>query len=176
MGFIILGMFAGGVTATQGALLQMINHGLSTGALFLLVGVAYDRRHTRLIEDYGGLAAVMPVYTFSFLVATLASIGLPGLNGFVGELLILLGTYQSSPWAAALGATGVVLGAVYMLSLVQRVFWNPLTHEENRSLSDMNWRERLSFAPLLVFMVWIGVHPTTFLRLTEKTIEKLLGG
>ncbi len=176
MGFIVLGMFAGGVTATQGALLQMVNHGLSTGALFLLVGVIYDRRHTRMIEDYGGLAAVMPVYTGTFLLATLASIGLPGLNGFVGEFLILLGTYQNHPVAAALGATGVILGAVYMLSLVQRVFWNPLVHEENRSLSDISWREMASFAPLAVFMVWIGVHPTTFLTLSEKAVQKLLGG
>lgn len=176
MGFIILGLFAGGVTATQGALLQMINHGLSTGALFLLVGVIYDRRHTRLIEDYGGLAAVMPVYTATFMLATLASIGLPGLNGFVGELLILLGTYQSLPWAAALGATGIILGAVYMLTLVQRVFWNALAHEENRHLTDINGRELAAFAPLAVLMVWIGVHPTTFLSLSEAAVSKLLGG
>ncbi len=176
MGFIILGLFAGGVTATQGALLQMINHGLSTGALFLLVGVIYDRRHTRLIEDYGGLAAVMPVYTGAFLLATLASIGLPGLNGFVGELVILLGTYQSLPWATALGATGIIFGAVYMLTLVQRVFWNALAHEENRQLPDINWRELAAFAPLAVLMVWIGVHPTTFLSLSEAAVTKLLGG
>ncbi|MGQ9836080.1 MAG: complex I subunit 4 family protein [Thermoanaerobaculaceae bacterium] len=176
MGFIILGMFAGGTTAVQGALLQMINHGLSTGALFLLVGVIYDRRHTRLIEDYGGLASVMPVYTGTFLLATLASIGLPGLNGFVGEFLILMGTYQSHPWAAALGATGVILGAVYMLSLVQRVFWQGVTHEENRTLQEINWRELLSFAPLAVLMVWIGVHPLTFLALTEAAVQKLVGG
>jgi len=176
MGFIVLGMFAGGLTATQGALLQMINHGLSTGALFLLVGVVYDRRHTRLIEDYGGLAAVMPVYTGAFLLATLASIGVPLLNGFVGEFLILLGSYQSQPVAAALGATGVILGAVYMLSLVERVFWNALVHEENRSLEDMSLRELASFAPLAVCMVWIGVHPVTFLRLTEATLQKIVGG
>lgn len=176
MGFIILGMFAGGTTAVQGALLQMINHGLSTGALFLLVGVIYDRRHTRLIEDYGGLASVMPVYTGTFLLATLASIGLPGLNGFVGEFLILMGTYQSHPWAAALGATGVILGAVYMLSLVQQVFWQGVTHEENRTLQEINWRELLSFAPLAVLMVWIGVHPVTFLALTEAAVQKLVGG
>lgn len=176
MGFIILGLFAGGVTATQGALIQMINHGLSTGALFLLVGVIYDRRHTRMIEDYGGLAAVMPVYTGSFLLATLASIGLPGLNGFVGEFLILVGAYQTHPVAAALGATGVILGAVYMLSLVQRVFWNPLTHEENRALPDITWRELVSFAPLSVLMVWIGVYPATFLSLSEKAVQKLIGG
>ncbi|MCS7182205.1 MAG: NADH-quinone oxidoreductase subunit M [Thermoanaerobaculum sp.] len=176
MGFIILGMFAGGVVATQGALLQMVNHGLSTGALFLLVGVLYDRRHTRMIEDYGGLAAVMPLYTGTFLLATLASVGLPGLNGFVGEFLILLGTYQSQPVAAAIGATGVILGAVYMLSLVQRVFWNPLSHEENLNLPDISWRELTSFAPLAVLMVWIGVYPTTFLSLSEKAVQKLLGG
>ncbi|MFI5143566.1 MAG: NuoM family protein [Thermoanaerobaculales bacterium] len=176
MGFIVLGLFAGTVASTQGALLQMVNHGLSTGALFLLVGVIYDRRHTRLIEDYGGLAKVMPLYTGAFLIATLASIGLPGLNGFVGEFLILTGSFTSHPTAVAIGATGIVLGAIYMLSLVHRVFWNPLQHEENRSLSDLAWREVLAFVPLALFMFWIGVHPQTFLSLTETAVRRLIGG
>ncbi|MEP0773809.1 MAG: NADH-quinone oxidoreductase subunit M [Acidobacteriota bacterium] len=176
MGFIILGLFAGTVASTQGALIQMINHGLSTGALFMLVGVIYDRRHTRLIEDFGGLAKVMPLYTFAFLLATLSSIGLPGLNGFVGEFLILTGAFARHPLAVALGATGIVLGAIYMLSLVQRVFWNALVHEENRTLSDLTWREALAFAPLAVFMVWIGVQPGTFLRLSEAAVRHLIGG
>jgi NADH-quinone oxidoreductase subunit M len=176
MGFIILGLFAGTVASTQGALIQMVNHGLSTGALFMLVGVIYDRRHTRLIEDFGGLAAVMPAYTFAFLLATLSSIGLPGLNGFVGEFLILTGAFAEHPLAVACGATGIVLGAVYMLSLVQRVFWNALVHEENRTLSDLTWREWLAFAPLAVFMVWIGVQPGTFLALSEAAVRHLIGG
>ncbi len=176
MGFIILGLFAGTLTSTQGALIQMINHGLSTGALFLLVGVIYDRRHTRMIEDFGGLAAVMPLYTGAFLLSTLASIGLPGLNGFVGEFLILTGAFASHPVAVVLAATGIVLGAVYMLSLVQRVFWNALRHEENRTLADLTWQEVLAFAPLGVFMVWIGVHPGTFLTLTEAAVRRLIGG
>ncbi len=176
MGFIILGLFAGTVASTQGALIQMINHGLSTGALFMLVGVIYDRRHTRLIEDFGGLAKVMPLYTFAFLLATLSSIGLPGLNGFVGEFLILTGAFAEHPLAVALAATGIVLGAIYMLSLVQRVFWNALVHEENRNLTDLTWREALAFAPLALFMVWIGVQPGTFLRLSEAAVRHLIGG
>ena len=176
MGFIVLGLFAGSVASTQGALLQMINHGLSTGALFLLVGVIYDRRHTRLIEDYGGLAKVMPLYTGAFLIATLASIGLPGLNGFVGEFLILTGSFAAHPIAVAIGASGIVLGAIYMLSLVQRTFWNPLDREENRSLPDLTWREALAFSPLAVLMFWIGVHPQTFLSLSETAVRRLIGG
>jgi len=176
MGFIILGMFAGTVASTQGALLQMVNHGLSTGALFMLVGMIYDRRHTRLIEDYGGLAKVMPLYTGAFLIATLSSIGLPGLNGFVGEFLILTGAFAATPTAVILGATGIVLGAVYMLSLVERVFWNELRHDENRQLADMSVREVLAFAPLAVFMVWIGVSPGTFLGLSEAAVRALVGG
>jgi NADH-quinone oxidoreductase subunit M len=176
MGFIVLGLFAGTLASTQGALLQMVNHGISTGALFLLVGVVYDRRHTRLIEDFGGLAAVMPLYTGAFILATLSSIGLPGLNGFVGEFLILGGAFPRHPAIVAVAATGIVLGAVYMLSLVRRVFWNPLTIEENRSLADLTWREALAFAPLAFFMVWIGVHPGTFLSLSEAAVRRLIGG
>ena len=176
MGFVVLGLFAGTLASTQGALLQMINHGLSTGALFLLVGVIYDRRHTRLIEDFGGLAAVMPLYTGAFLLATLASIGLPGLNGFVGEFLILTGSFARYPAAVVLATTGIVLGAVYMLSLVQRVFWNAITQPENRSLADLTWQEALAFAPLGVLMIWIGVHPGTFLSLSEAAVRRLIGG
>jgi NADH-quinone oxidoreductase subunit M len=176
MGFIVLGLFAGTVASTQGALIQMVNHGLSTGALFMLVGVVYDRRHTRLIEDYGGLATVMPVYTAAFLLATLSSIGLPGLNGFVGEFLILTGSYARHPVAVVLASTGIVLGAVYMLSLVERVFWNSLTHDENRTLADMTWRELLAFSPLAVLMVWVGVQPGTFLSLSETAVRRLIGG
>jgi NADH-quinone oxidoreductase subunit M len=176
MGFIVLGLFAGTLASTQGALIQMINHGLSTGALFLLVGVIYDRRHTRLIEDFGGLAAVMPLYTGAFLLATFASIGLPGLNGFVGEFLILTGSFARYPAAVVLAATGIVLGAVYMLSLIQRVFWNAISQPENRTLADLTWQEALAFAPLGILMVWIGVHPGTFLSLSETAVRRLIGG
>jgi NADH-quinone oxidoreductase subunit M len=176
MGFIVLGLFAGTVVSTQGALLQMVNHGLSTGALFMLVGVIYDRRHTRLIEDFGGLAAVMPLYTGAFLIATLGSIGVPGLNGFVGEFLILIGSYSAFKVATIVASTGVLLGAIYMLTLVQRVFWNPLVHEENKGLADLSWREILAFSPLAVMMLWIGVYPATFLAVSEATIRSIVGG
>ena len=174
LGFVMLGLAGGTLASTQGAVLQMVNHGLSTGALFLLVGVVYERRHTRLIADYGGIAGVVPVYTGIFLFVTLSSIGLPGLNGFVGEFLILAGTWAKHPAFVVLGALGIIFGAVYMLWMVQRVFWNPLVHEENRSLADMNLREVAAVLPLMVFIVWIGVHPTTFLSPMEAAVRLLL--
>ncbi len=175
LGFVMLGLAGGTVASTQGAILQMVNHGLSTGALFLLVGVIYERRHTRLIADYGGIAKVMPVYTAVFLLVTLSSIGLPGLNGFVGEFLILAGSWSSQPVAVVVAALGIIFGAVYMLWMVERVFWNPLRHEENRGLKDINPRELLAVSPLLVLIVWIGVHPTTFLSPMEASVRLLLG-
>jgi len=175
LGFVMLGLAAGTMASTQGAILQMVNHGLSTGALFLLVGVIYERRHTRLIADYGGIAGVVPVYTGLFLLVTLSSIGLPGLNGFVGEFLILAGSWKAHPAAVAFAALGIIFGAVYMLWMVQRVFWNPLVHDENRELRDVTFREVLAVAPLLVFIVWIGVHPTTFLYPMEAALRLLLG-
>jgi len=175
LGFVMLGLAAGTVASTQGAILQMVNHGLSTGALFLLVGVVYERRHTRLISDYGGIAGVVPVYTAVFLVVTLSSIGLPGLNGFVGEFLILAGAWSRYPAAVVAGGLGIIFGAVYMLRLVQRVFWNPLVHDENRSLEDMNARELLAMVPILVLIVWIGIHPVTFLSPMEAAVRALLG-
>ena len=175
LGFVMLGLAGGTVASTQGAVLQMVNHGLSTGALFLLVGVIYERRHTRLIADYGGIAKVVPVYTAVFLLVTLSSIGLPGLNGFVGEFLILAGSWSSQPVAVVLATLGIIFGAVYMLWMVERVFWNPLRHEENRDLKDINARELLAVSPLLVLIVWIGVHPTTFLSPMEASVRLLLG-
>lgn len=174
LGFVMLGLAAGTVASTQGAILQMINHGLSTGALFLLVGVVYERRHTRMIADYGGIATVVPIYTAFFLVATLSSIGLPGLNGFIGEFLILSGSWSVAPTAVVFAALGVVFGAVYMLWLVQRVFWNPMVHAENKDLKDMNMREILTALPLIVFIVWIGVFPSTFLSPMEAAVRLLL--
>ena len=164
LGLVVVGIGAFTATALSGAVLQMVNHGLSTGALFLLVGVLYERRHTREISAYGGIAGVVPVTTGLFLVATLSSIGLPGLNGFVGEFLVLVGTWSSAHrWWAVAAATGVILSAVYMLSLVQRVFWNPLVHEENRSLPEIRKTELVAAMVLVVLMVWIGVRPNDVL-------------
>jgi NADH-quinone oxidoreductase subunit M len=174
LGFVMLGVAAGTVASTQGAILQMVNHGLSTGALFLLVGVIYERRHTRMIADYGGIAGVVPVYTGVFLVVTLSSIGLPGLNGFIGEFLILAGAWSHYPVAVVCASLGIIFGAVYMLWMFQRVFWNPLDNDDNRSIADMNLRELAAVAPLLLLIVWIGVHPVTFLEPMEAAVRALL--
>ncbi|MCD4749316.1 MAG: NADH-quinone oxidoreductase subunit M [Thermoanaerobaculales bacterium] len=174
LGFVMLGLAAGTISSTQGAILQMVNHGLATGALFLLIGILYERRGTLLIADYGGIATVVPVLTGFFLLVTLASIGLPGLNGFVGEFLILAGSWPVAPAAVVGAGLGVVLGAVTMLWMVQRVFWNPLSHEENRGLRDMNFREVATVLPLVLFIVWIGVFPMTFLAPMEAAVRLLL--
>src|SRR5216683_6727660 len=174
LGLVVIGVGAFTATALSGAVLQMVNHGLSTGALFLLVGVLYERRHTREIAAYGGIAGVVPVTTALFLIATLSSIGLPGLNGFVGEFLILLGTWTSPHRAwAVLAATGVILSAIYMLTLVQRVFWNPITHDENRSLPDIRPTELVAAAVLVLLMIWIGVRPNDVLSRINPTVEAL---
>ena len=174
LGLVVIGIGAFTTISLQGSILQMVNHGLSTGALFLLVGVLYERRHTREIAAYGGIAGIVPVTTALFLVATFSSIGLPGLNGFVGEFLILLGTWTSAHriWAV-LAATGVVLSAVYMLTLVQRVFWNPVTHDENRKLTDIRPSELVAAAVLVVLMVWIGVRPNEVLDRLRASVESL---
>ncbi len=174
LGLVVMGIGAFTTISLQGSILQMINHGLSTGALFLLVGVLYERTHTREISAYGGIAAVVPVTTALFMIATLSSIGLPGLNGFVGEFLILLGTWVSAHrWWAVVAATGVILSAIYMLSLVQRVFWNPMTREENKTLKDIRPSEFLAAAVLVVLMVWIGVRPNDFLDKIRTSVESL---
>jgi len=178
LGFVVLGLFAFNTIAVQGALIQMINHGLSTGALFLIVGMIYDRRHTRMISDFGGIAKVVPVYATIFMISTLASIGLPGLNGFIGEFLILNGSFQSEVLSnnvfTILGATGVILAAVYMLWMYQRVMFGPMKHDENKKLVDLNFREIGLMVPLIVFMVWIGVRPVDFLQYSEQQIGELL--
>ncbi|MGE5345662.1 MAG: complex I subunit 4 family protein, partial [Acidithiobacillales bacterium] len=174
LGLVVVGVGAFTSVALSGAILQMINHGLSTGALFLLVGVLYERRHTRDIEAYGGIAGVVPVTTALFLVATLSSIGLPGLNGFVGEFLILLGTWTSPHrWWSVVAATGVILSAIYMLTLVQRVFWNPLVHEENQTLTEIRPSEFVAAAVLVAGMVWIGVRPNDLLSRLAPTVETI---
>jgi NADH-quinone oxidoreductase subunit M len=174
LGFCVLGIFAMNQTAVEGSILQMINHGLSTGALFLLVGVVYERRHTRKLADYGGIARIMPVFTTLFIIAMLSSVGLPGLNGFVGEFLILSGSFQTLPVAAVISASGVILAAIYLLWLVQRVFFGPVTNPENESIPEIAWHEVAAVAPLILFMVWIGVHPNTFLKKMEPSVKQLL--
>ncbi len=180
LGFVLLGLFAFTLQGAQGSLLQMVNHGLSTGALFLLVGMLYERRHTRAIEDFGGLGSVAPVYSGVFLIVALASLGLPGLNGFVGEFFILSGAFQANRLAAILGAGGVVGAALYLLWAYQRTFHGPITSDENRVFKDLTMRERVVLAPLVLLIVLIGVWPQPFFERMEpavsKTLSALVGG
>jgi NADH-quinone oxidoreductase subunit M len=152
----------------------MINHGLSTGALFLIVGMIYERRHTRMIADFGGLSTPMPIYATIFMIVTLSSIGLPGLNGFVGEFLILLGAFKTNPVYATIAATGVIFAACYMLWMFQRVMFGEVTNEKNKELTDLSCREIAIFVPLLLFIVWIGIYPSTFLDKTKASTENFL--
>ena len=174
LGFVVLGIFALTVQGVEGAILQMVNHGLSTGALFLLVGMLYERRHTRLIQDFGGLARIIPVFTAAFLIVTLSSIGLPGLNGFVGEFLILVGTFRINVLYAALAMLGIIMAAVYMLWMFQRVMFGPVTEDANRRIPDLTPREVAVLVPVLVLIVWIGIYPQPFLRTTEASVKQLL--
>jgi NADH-quinone oxidoreductase subunit M len=170
MGLVVLGIFAFTIQGMEGATLQMLNHGLSTGALFLLVGMIYDRRHTRMIADFGGLAHRDHVLASFFLVVTLSSIGLPGLNGFVGEVLILVGTFAQNRVYAAVAATGMILGAVYMLWMYQRVFLGKVTIPANSEMEDIGWRERLILIPIVLVMLWIGVFSSPFLRRMDASL------
>jgi NADH-quinone oxidoreductase subunit M len=163
LGFVVLGVFVGTATSMSGGILQMVNHGLSTGALFMLVGALYDRRHTRAIGDFGGLATSVPVMAGVFLFIALSSIGLPGLNGFVGEFLILLGTFQNYSWWVVPAAFGIVLAAIYLLWAYQRVFQGPITNTENSSIRDLAPREWAMLAPLVALIVTIGIYPRPFL-------------
>jgi NADH-quinone oxidoreductase subunit M len=174
LGFIVLGTFALTSQGLQGGVIQMVNHGLTTGALFLLVGMIYDRRHTRQIADYGGLARVMPIYAGVFLFMAFASVGLPGLNGFIGEFKILLGSYLSLPVLAIIAAFGVVLAAVYLLWAYERMFTGPVTKPENEKLLDLGVREKLILAPLVVLIVFLGVYPKPALDRIEPSVEALL--
>ncbi len=175
LGFVVLGIAALNVQALEGAVYQMLNHGVSTGALFLLVGMLSDRRHTRLIAEFGGLKGVMPRLVAVFMLITLSSIGLPGLNGFVGEFLILLGTFRWSPGFATVAALGVILSAVYMLWMFQRVNYGVITNEANKSLPDLSARERWVIVPTVVAAVFMGLAPSIFLRPIEPAVRKLLG-
>ncbi|BCW92754.1 MAG: NADH:ubiquinone oxidoreductase subunit M [Thermoanaerobaculum sp.] len=174
LGFVMLGMFALNPQGLSGSLLQMINHGLSTGGLFLLVGIIYERRHTRGLSEFGGLAKVMPVYATLFMIITMASIGLPTLNGFVGELTILLGAFNRNTWWAVAAATGIVLGAAYMLWMYQRVFFGEVVHEENKNLPDANLREQWTLIPLVVLCFWIGLYPKPFFKIMEPSIRRVV--
>ncbi|HSF02721.1 MAG TPA: NADH-quinone oxidoreductase subunit M, partial [Solirubrobacterales bacterium] len=174
LGFVMVGLFALNAQGVEGGILQMINHGLSTGALFLLVGMIYERRHTRMIADFGGLWAVVPIYSTIFLYVTFSSIGLPGLNGFVGEFLILVGAFQVSWKLAALATLGIIFAAVYMLWMYQRVFFGELKHDENRKLRDLGAREVLTLVPLLLLILWIGVYPKPFTAVTEASVAQLI--
>jgi len=178
LGFVVLGIFAMTQESVQGAVIQMINHGLSTGALFLLVGVIYERTHTREIADYGGIAKLVPFFAFSLMFASLSSIGLPGLNGFVGEFLILLGSFKSgvlnSWWFTAFAASGVIFAAVYLLWMYQRVVFGEVKNQSLNGLKDMNAREIFVMIPIFIFIVWIGIYPSTFLKVSEKTTAKII--
>ena len=174
LGFVMLGIFALNAEGLEGGILQMVNHGLSTGALFLLVGMIYTRRHTREISAFGGLARPMPVYAALFGVVAMSSIGLPALNGFVGEFLILAGTFLARPWVAVPATFGVVLSAVYLLWMYRRVFFGPCDEPENRSLVDLDLREKAVLVAILIPIVWIGVYPNPFLTRLEASVGDLL--
>ena len=167
LGFVMLGVFAFNSQGVSGAVIQMVSHGLSTGALFILIGYLYRRRHTRNVEDFGGIARPMPVFAAMFGTVMLASIGLPGLSGFVGEFLILIGTFTNSPWIAALACSGIVLSAAYMLLMYRRVMLGPVENPENRGLIELDWRERAVVAALIAPILWIGVYPNSALRRIE---------
>ncbi len=173
MGFVTLGLFALNATGLEGGILQMINHGIVTGALFLGVGIIYERTHTREIADYGGVASRMPVYAAFFMIFTLAAIGLPGLNGFIGEFLILFGAFSAKKAIAVFSATGVVIGAAYMLWLYQKVFFQTV-NPKIEAIPDMDLREIVTLLPLVILIVWIGVYPNTFLSYMHASVQHLL--
>jgi len=174
LGFVVLGICAMNTQGVQGAVYQMLAHGVSTGGLFLMVGMLSDRRHTRLIAEFGGLKAVMPRFTAAFMIITLASIGLPGLNGFVGEFLILLGAFRWAPGFVVVAGLGIILSAVYMLWMFQRVFYGPVTHEANAALPDLQPREWAGVLPLCAMALVMGIFPTLFLKPMEASVDALV--
>jgi NADH-quinone oxidoreductase subunit M len=174
LGFVVLGIASMNTQGVQGAVYQMLNHGISTGGLFLIVGMLSDRRHTRLIAEYGGLKQVMPHLVAVFLIITLSSIGLPGLNGFVGEFLILLGAFRTDPKMAAFAASGVILSATYMLWMFQRVNYGAVTNEKNKSLPDLTTREWVVIVPIVAVAILMGVLPGLFLRPIEPSVNRML--
>src|SRR3989441_5187996 len=174
LGFVVLGIFAFNTLGIEGAIYQMCNHGVSTGALFILVGMLDDRRHTRLIRDFGGLATTVPVYATFFMIVTLSSLGLPLLNGFVGEILIILGAFDARRLFGVMAAVGVVLAAVYLLWMFQRVFLGEMTSDENRKLPDCNWRERAILAAVVVVILGMGTYPQPFLRRLDNSVAPVV--
>jgi NADH-quinone oxidoreductase subunit M len=181
LGFVVLGLFALNAQGVEGAILQMINHGISTGALFLIVGFIYERRHTRELDEFGGLWQVMPIYAVTTLIVALSSMGLPGLNGFVGEFTILLGAWGAgeggplgSNWYTIIAALGVILAAVYILFMFQKMFLGPITKKANETLKDLSWREIAILVPLLILIFWIGLYPQPFFALMHPTVEQFL--
>src|SRR5438067_795103 len=174
LGFVMLGIWALTLQSVQGALMVMINHGNSTGALFFLVGMLYERRHSRLIDAFGGIAKVVPLLAAALTIVSLSSIGLPATNGFVGEFLVLLGAFRTYPVAAAVATTGVIVAAMYLLPALQRVIYNPLDQPENAHLADLSPRELAVLLPLVACIVWIGVYPTPFLRRMEPSAQRFI--
>jgi NADH-quinone oxidoreductase subunit M len=174
MGFVVLGIFALTLQGIQGAMIIMLSHGLSTGALFLMLGMLYERRHTRAIADFGGLAAVAPVFATIFVFTALASIGLPGTSGFVGEFLALIGTFQTHPIVAIIAATGVIFAAYYMLPMVQRIWFNKLDRTDNEKVTDLSRRELVVLVPLVILMLVLGAYPKPFLERSEVTVLQLI--
>jgi NADH-quinone oxidoreductase subunit M len=174
LGFVMLGIFALTVQSVQGALMVMISHGISTGALFFLIGMIYERRHTRMIEAYGGIARAVPLFSTILVIVSFSSIGVPGTNGFVGEFLVLLGAYRTYPVFAVIAATSVIIAAAYLLWAVQRILFNPLDKPENEHIPDLNRRELLLLAPLLACIVWLGVYPAPVLRRMQPAAEQFV--
>ncbi len=174
LGFVMLGIWALTLQSVQGALLIMINHGISTGALFFLVGMIYERRHSRLLEAYGGIARVVPLFAAILTIVSLSSIALPGTNGFVGEFLVLVGSFRTYPIATALATTGVIVAAAYLLTALQRVIYNPLANPENEKLTDLTPREITVLVPLVVLILWIGIYPKPFLERMEPSSRALI--
>ncbi|MFL5618449.1 MAG: NuoM family protein, partial [Gemmatimonadaceae bacterium] len=174
LGFVMLGIFALTVQSVQGALMVMINHGLSTGALFFLIGMIYERRHTRLIESYGGIARVVPMFAAMLTLVSLSSIGVPGTNGFVGEFLVLIGSFRTTPVLTLIATTSVIISAAYLLWAIQRILFNSLDKPENEHVPDLNRRELLLMAPLVAGIIWLGVYPAPILRRMEGSAEKFV--
>mgnify|MGYP001159207924 CR=1 FL=1 len=174
MGFVTMGIFSGNTAGEQGALFQMISHGVISGALFLCVGVVYDRMHTREIAFYGGLVNRMPWYAAVFMLFTMGNVGLPGTSGFIGEILTMTGTYQASTWTAVLAATGIILSAVYALTLYRRVIFGELTNPKLAAITDLDWREVAIFAPLIVSTLYLGIQPNSVFNLTAASVEQLV--
>jgi NADH-quinone oxidoreductase subunit M len=172
LGFVMLGIWGGTLQSVQGSLMIMISHGFSTGALFLLIGMIYERRHTRLIDDYGGIARVVPVFSLILTVVALSSIGLPGLNGFVGEFLVLLGSFGAFPVATVIATTGVIFAAAYLLWALQRMIFNRLDQAENERIPDLGPRELALMAPLLIGIVWLGLYPAPVLHRMESAARR----